>query len=398
MYEPFNVTDKSFESKLSDLQNTADSGGIQTPPPAADPAINTPITQAQSAQTNAPTFDLSSFNLFSKTKFNKEFKDENELTDYFSIPTKYTELETKFNELNSAHELTKKERDDIKKQYDETGKFVNPNEFIAPSLQKINQVLLKYGEKYTSPESLKVLTEIANVDLDKIDNVDVLVKLELLKDGDIYKGMTDAEVKEVVLKQFNADPNDVESWDNVTKASIAKSAKNARLELKELQSVELPATIDVEKRKSDVLSQDNQRRESIKTQLSTVADKMLSNMPELIIPDPDREGSELYKYKPEITDDIKEEMSDYVDYLSFKGVDPTNPDVINSLLKKREEIAIHEQLPKILKAVAMKIATEKDDFYHNKDHNDSPLSTQERPPMPQDEEIKATVSRIKSIF
>jgi hypothetical protein len=368
------------------IENVNKTDGLPPAPVAADPIVADPITQPVTTDPT-PKFDIQKFNEFTKT-FGKEFKDEDEIKGLFSYPAKYTELENNFN-------LTKKEKEELDKKYNEVGKFIDPKDFFAnEALYKSNQMLLKFPDK--DPVTMM---RISNMDLSKTKDVDLIVANERLVNPEIYEGRTDQQILDYLStnEYEGIDFSDPDTWDENTKIKIAKETKKIRSEFKSLQSVELPQKVDVEGRKADLLAQESQKYEQSKIKLSAFADKVLADNTELAIPDPD-DGTELYKFKPEVTSDMKSDMADYIDELAKKGEDLSNPVTVNKILRRREEIITHSELPKILKAHSMKIATAMELKYHDKIHNDSPLSTNTAPVTDQSAQVSETVRKIQQMM
>lgn len=338
---------------------------------------NTDTTSINESVTSSNyTFDISDFNEKYGKHFGREIKEEKELNDLFSAPSKTTEWENKFKELESSHTLTKKELEDLRTEYEsqkENLKFIDLKKYFAnENLYKTNQLKLKYPDRDES-----IMADIVNTDLNKINAVDLLVKKAKFDDYDIYGQMDDTAIKEVIASDFNnVDLNDPESWDNITKAKIAKAAKQAKNELEVLQKIELPIPIDIEKEKEIVFSKERNRIEESKNQWNPIVEKMVADFKELIIPD--ETGKELYKYSPELNDSFKKEINQMVDYLAYTG-QPINEQTITDVLESIKGKYIIRELPKILKSHALKVSTQVNDEWHQKIHNDVPLSENTRP-------------------
>jgi hypothetical protein len=337
--------------------------------------ISKPAETAKPAET-VETQDFGEFNQKYGKKYGREIKEEKELQELFSYPTKYTELEGKHKEMEQAYATTKKQLDDLTSEYEskkENLKFIDLKKYFAnEDLYIANQISLKYPDK-----DINAITDIVKTDLSKANPVDLLIKRARLNDGDIYSGMDDSQVKEVIASDFNGvDLNDPSTWDNVTKAKIAKASKEARLELEALQKVELPVPIDIEKEKDAIFSKEKTKFEQIKSQWVPIVDKMLSNFTELVIPD--ETGKELYKYTPELNDAFKAEVSTFVDYLAYTG-QPVSEKTIVDVLEGIKGRYIARELPKIMKAHAQSVSTKVNDEWHAKVHNDAPISEKTKP-------------------
>jgi hypothetical protein len=340
--------------------------------------------QTQESTPNEATFDLKAFNEHTK-KFGREFKEEKEIQDLFAIPTKYSELE-------NTHNLTKKEFDEFKAKYDsekENLKYIDLNQYIAPQLQLTNKMLKKYPDKDPG-----IMIEISKMDEKKMGDVDILIKKELLDNADLYKdkGLTDAEIKEVVLSGFNLD-QDVESWSNVDKIKIAKAANAARMEFAELKKVEADIPIDVEKFKNDLIAKETQKVEERKAKWTPVINKMVEDLGKPVaIPDPDGKGT-LIEYTPVVNDGFKADLKEYIDFLAYSGHDVDNSTIAKAIDAVRGTY-FAKDVPSIAKASYLKGQTEAYDKWHNENHNDAPLSHQTAPGTSGTSEVAATIAQI----
>lgn len=327
--------------------------------------------QSASSQENQFVFDPKDFNSKFSKKIGREINDEKELEEIFSAPTRVTELDGKYKELETAHNTTKQEYEALKAEYEqkkENYKFFDLRKYFAnDDLYKANAIQLKFPDKDAT-----TMIEISNMDLKKADNVDLLIKQAKINDPDIFKGKDDSYIKEVLADRFGgADLSDPESWDKVTETKIALAAKQVRGEFEAYQKVELPVPVDVEKLREEFASKEKAQFETVKNQWSPIVDKMVANFTELVIPD--ETGAELYKYTPEISDSFKAEVSKFVDYLAYTG-QPVNENTITDVLENIKGRYIVKELPKIMKAHALKVSTQVNDEWHNKVNNNKPLS------------------------
>lgn len=382
MDEIVNAFKEAYPQKKEGEASATQSSTTQTTETIPVPSTETSEPSEKPGETNTntpaspPVFDPSEFNEKYGKKYGREIKEEKDLVDLFSYPTKTTELETKYKTLEDTHNLTKKQLDDLTAEYEskkENLKFIDIKKYFADeNLYKTNQIKLKYPDK-----DINAIADVVKTDLTKASPVDLLIKRARLNDSDIYAGMDDSQVREVIASDFNGvDLDDPNSWDNVTKAKIAKAGKEARVELEALQKVELPVPIDVEKEKEIIYSKEKAKFDQVKNQWTPIVDKMLSNFTELVIPD--ETGKELYKYAPELSDSFKAEISKFVDYLAYTG-QPINEQTIMDVLEGIKGRYIVKELPKIMKAHAQSVSTRVNDEWHAKVHNDVPLSDKTKP-------------------
>lgn len=338
--------------------------------------VETIVEKDKPTETNV-IFDHNEFNEKYGKRYGREIKEEKELEDLFSYPTKYYELEGKYKSVEEAHNLTKKQLEDLTSEYEskkENLKFIDLKKYVGEDLLKISEMRKKYPDK-----DVAIMTQIGSMDLSKADPIDLLVKKARMNDSDIYSGMDDSQVKKVIASDFdNVDLDDKSSWEDnpVIKAKVLKAAKEARAEFADLQKVELPGLVDVEKERELVFSKEKARIEQAKSQWTPIVDKMLSNFTELIIPD--ETGKEMYKYTPELNEDFKAEISQYVNYLAHAG-QPINEKTITDVLEGIKGRYIARELPKIMKAHAQSVSTRVNDEWHAKVHNDVPISDKTKP-------------------
>ncbi len=346
---------------------------VADPPKELQNTIETSTESSTGTSTETQfTFDQKDFNDKFSKKIGREIKDEKELDEIFSAPTKITELDGKYKELETNNNTTKQEYEALKAEYEqkkENYKYFDLRKYFAnDDLYKANAIQLKFPDKDAS-----TMLEISNMDLKKADNVDLLIKQAKINDPDIFKGKDDSYIMEVLADRFGGvDLSDKESWDNVTETKIALAAKQVRGEFEAYQKVELPVPVDVEKLREEFASKEKAQFEAVKNQWSPIVDEMIANFTELVIPD--ETGAELYKFIPNINDSFKAEVSKLKDYLAYTG-QPINK---STILDANDSIIgryIVKELPKIMKAHALKVSTQVNDEWHDKVNNNKPLSS-----------------------
>ena len=340
---------------------------------------NTQIIDQNTNQDNQKTdFDLATFNSLSKN-LGKEFATLDEAKEFYNIPTKYTE------EVNT-HNLTKKERDELKSQYEEAtkkynevGKFVNPRDFFADEESfKANQLKIKFPGK--DPDTIE---KIIRLDLNKTDyqsQVERLALKEMLTDGDIYGDIEKAKkyLAEEIYK--DVDLSDPDSWDDMTKIKIAKKDKKIRAEFKDdYQAIQLPEKIDIEARKAELIAEQEKKYEVAKTGLRNYNAQLLTKNPPLTFPDPENPQGEPYIFQPKVTKELESALERFADSLAREGKDLSNNETVNEIALYREMWLTHRHAPEIWKARELHVAKVKAEQYHNKVHNDNPLSTKTAP-------------------
>jgi hypothetical protein len=322
--------------------------------------------------------DINDFNEKYGKKFGREIKDPKELEDIFSAPNKVKEFEAKIKEHEDAHGLTKKELADLRAEYEskkDNLQYFNIREHVGEDLLKINEMRKKYPDKDAS-----IMSQISRIDIDKADPIDLLVKKARLDNFEIFDGKDDSYVKRFIgNRKFGneVDLNDKETWNDTTEDAIKLEAKDVRKEFKELQNVELPVPVDVEKLKSDRILKEKQQFEQSKGQWSPIVDKMLNNVSSTEISFKDAEG-ELIKHTPELDDAFKAEVNQMLNFIAYQNL-PIDEKTLTEVRNEVTERWIGRNATKIMRDLQKKITTELTDKFHDETHNDTPLSSQTRP-------------------
>jgi hypothetical protein len=173
-------------------------------------------------------------------KYSTSFKGEEELKSIFGMPSKISELEGK---AKLADDFSKKV-EEYKQQLQELREKGNSEFLEKPLIRKAyvaDQLLAKYPDKDPF-----VLQEIAMVDVDKMGDIDVLVKSQKIN----HPRLSESDIKAVLYKKHGIDPDTKpEEWDSIARTEIAMDAETARANIKALTSgIELPKTVSKEDR------------------------------------------------------------------------------------------------------------------------------------------------------
>jgi hypothetical protein len=348
-----------------DTQQTNET--LTTEATAVEAEIEPTNTESVKTESVPEEFKLEHFN----KKFNKEFKSEDELKSLFDLPTKVTDLEAKASQTDKL----KADYDALQAKYNEVGKYIDPKKFFAnEELYKTNLMLKKYPDK-----DVTLMTKISTINVDKADDIDLLVLNEMLQNPKLKGG--EAGARELVADELGIDLEDKTTWDQKTENKILKAATKIREDFKNLQKVEADVPIDVEKVKSDLISQETNKVEKSKSEWSPLVNKAISDFKELTIFDKNDKGelTELYKYQVEWSDEVKKVIAeDTANYLAFTG-QPVNKETITNTLDMMKGKYVLSELPKILKAYGLKETTRVNDEWHNKVHITEPISEKTAP-------------------
>lgn len=219
---------------------------------------------------------------------------------------------------------------------------------------------------------------LAEPSTDVSKNMDLLVLKERLDSPEVYAEMTDEDVREIIASNMNIDLDDMESLDKVAKAKLLKEAKNAREEFLGYQNVELPDKVDIDKLRTDWVAAEATKFESAKKTAETVVSKMVSDFGSKELSIKDSEGKELLSFKVTPNEDFNRQLSIYVEGLARQDIDFSDEGNVAEIYEQIHRIAAAQFLPEILQANSKRVATESYDHYHNKIHNDAPLSSQQQ--------------------
>ena len=344
----------------TDTQQTTETTQIETP--VIETKVEPTNTEPVTTEPIAEEFKLEHFN----KKFGKEFKSEDELKSLFDLPTKVTDLESKASQADKL----KADYDALQAKYNEVGKWIDPKKFFAnEQLYHTNLMLKKYPDK-----DVALMTKISTIDVDKTDDIDLLVLNEMLQNPKLKGG--EAGAKELVADELGIDLEDKTTWDQKVENKILKAATKIREDFKTLQKVEAELPIDVEKVKTDLISQETAKVDKSKSEWSPLVNKAISDFKEFTIYDKNEKGelTELYKYQVEWPEEVKKAIAEEtVNYLAYTN-QPVNEKTITNTLDMMKGRYILSDLNKIIKAYGLKEATRVNDEWHNKTHNDTPIS------------------------
>jgi len=221
------------------------------PPEQRDVAQNTevPVTPEASAPTEAvvetptPPVETPQVDTFIEDlnkRFGTQFKADAEVKDIFGLPQKIAGYES---ELTKAKDYATR-IEDYEKQIEEYKNKDNSEFLSKPLIRKAyvaEQLLAKYPDK--DPFTLQ---EIVMADVDKLGDLDVLVKNQKIN----HPKLAEADIKAVLFKKYGIDPDiPPTDWDSIARTEIAIDAEDARVNIKSLTNgIELPKTATKEER------------------------------------------------------------------------------------------------------------------------------------------------------
>jgi hypothetical protein len=232
-YAVSNETQQNTETEVTtsgtetQTTQTTDTGGQ---------ASQTEQAQSQGTVETKPDEFINTFN----QRYSSSFKTDDDIKNVLSLTQKVASLEEKAN-LSVAQT---KEIETYKQQLQELRDKGNSEFLEKPLIRQAyvaQQLLEKYPDK--DPETLR---QIVMSDVDKLSDIDVLVKSQKIN----HPRLSESDIKAVLYKKHGIDPDTKpEEWDSIARTEIAMDAETARANIKALTSgIELPKTVSKEDR------------------------------------------------------------------------------------------------------------------------------------------------------
>jgi len=208
------------------------------------PPIETPVPPQATATVDAFIENINK-------EFGTQFKAKEEVKDIFGLPQKIAGYES---ELTKAKDYAQR-IEDYEKQLEDYKNNGNTEFLSKPLIRKAyvaEQLLAKYPDK--DPFALQ---EIVMADVDKMSDIDVLVKNQKIN----HPRLAESDIKAALYKKHGIDPDaKPEEWDSVTRAELTMDADDARANIKALTGgIDLPKAVTREEREQQA-TQAMQRR------------------------------------------------------------------------------------------------------------------------------------------
>jgi len=284
-------------------------------------------------------------------RYGTQFKADDEVKGIFGLPKKVTEYETKLKEKESLE----KSIGDYKKRIEELEGSQDPLRwFSSPETYVAEQLRIKY------PKSNPVLLqEIATTDVNKMGDLDVLVKDKQLFVNDPPK---ESVIRSVVLKKYGIDPTlPPEEWDEISVAEMKLDAAAARDKINNLKGViEMPKVMTKEQREqaqAEAVAQKEQAIAPLKETFSKF-DKFQKDDFGFDVPD---------EYKSKLPDMFQ---SMFID----AGLEP-NEGNLQSALELRDALLLYQYFPKIREIITKEAETKLQAKLDAELHNTQPPNT-----------------------
>ena len=320
---------------------------------SAEPVVDTgtpPTPQIEEPpQAEPPEVDVF-FEEMNK-RFGTQYKTDDEVKSVFGLPKKVTEYETKLKEsegLAKSIEDYKKKITELEESQDPLKFFSSPDTYIAEQLR------IKY------PKSNPVLLqEIATTDVNKMGDLDVLIKDKQLFVPDAPK---EGIIRSVVLKKYGIDPTvPAEEWDEVSVGEMKLDAAAARDKINNLKGViEMPVVLTKEQKQASADEAIAKKEQAIAPLKETFSkfDKFVYEGFEFDVPD---------EYKSKLPDMFQ---SMFID----AGLEP-NEENLQTALELRDALLLKQYFPKIKEVIAKEAETKLQAKIDAELHNTQPPNT-----------------------
>jgi len=321
-----------------------------TEPIAETPQVTQPTVQTEPPKAEPPKVEVF-FEEFNK-RYNTAYKTDDEIKSILETPKKISEYEGKLSEF----EVTKKSIEDYKKKIEELEESQDPLKyFSSPDAYKAEQLRIKYPK--SNPY---LLQEIAMTDVNKMGDLDVLVKDKLLFVPDAPK---EEVIRKVVLKKYGIDPTTPpEEWDEISVGEMKLDAAAARDKINGLKNViEMPKQILTKEERAKEEADAKVKREQAFAPLKDKFgkyDKFSKEGFEFDVPD---------EYKSKLPDMFK---SMFID----AGLEPTDENM-ETAVELRDAMFLLEYFPKIKEVIAKEAGTKLEAKIDAELHNTQPPNT-----------------------
>jgi len=339
------------------------------PAPITEPA-STETVVTETAQPATPEPVQTDFWSSLNEKLKTDFKSEDDIRSLIENSSKVKTLEEQlkdFDTLKADIEFYKESADPLKH-------FANEDEYRLQQFRKSNP------EKDSS-----VAYQVFTSDIDKLSDLDVLAKYELLN-NEVEGG--DAGAKELVAQQYSLDlESDPKDWSTLSRNQLKKAANLVRKEFKDLkESYKLPEKVDLASKRQSDQQAIAQRKELIEKGWTEVIPKALNEIKEIEINDTDKDGNVEPLMKYVIDEDLKKELGEEAKQILLANNVDINAESGKFIDKYIKDQYVTRTLPKILKAYATTLMAELDAKRDKEIHNPTPIKTDPRPASADDTE------------
>ena len=303
------------ETAVGTEENKVVTPVVETPPQGTPPTVEEP-----------PKVEIPKADEFFETlnkRFGTQYKTDDDLKNVFGLPKKVTEYETESTGLKKSIEDYKKKIEEYEEKQNPLKFFSSPDAFIAEQLK------IKY------PKSNPVLLhEIATVDVDKMDDLDVLVKDRQLFVKDPPR---EGVIRDIIKKHYGIDPTtDPKDWDELAVGEMKLDAAVAREKINTLKDgIVMPVVPSKEQRaqeEAEALAKKEQVIAPLKEKFKQY-DKF--------------SHKEIQGFEMDVPVDFKNKLPDIFQASFVDAGLETNEDNIQAINELRDALFVHEYLPKM---------------------------------------------------
>lgn len=298
-------------------QNTETQAEASAQPVAETPIVETP---AQSAGTQEADTLIENLN----KRFGTSFKGDEDVKGVFGLQQKIADLEPKLTDYSKKIEDYEKQIENFKNA-DYSGYLEKP---LVRKAYVAEQLLAKYPDKDPF-----VLQEIVMTDVEKMGDLDVLVKNQKIN----HPKLQENDIKAVLFKKYGIDPEtNPTDWDSIAKTEIAMDAESARANIKALTSgIEMPKTASKE--------------ELEKAQQATLQKRITDTAPikEEFVKFDKFKDPRIEDFDYDVPNDYKSKLGDMFEAMVINAGMEMTPENKEALMELRDSLLLKQELPKI---------------------------------------------------
>ena len=304
------------------------------------------------------------FNLeFFNKQFSTEFKDEDSIKATLESVKKIADLEKQAAEIPSL----KEEIEFLRAETDPMKYFPSEDDF------RVAQFKRQFPDKDPG-----MVAKLFSMDLSQAKDFDVIAWSMMLDNPDLDGGEVGA--REFVADKYGIeDPNDLSELSSLTKNQLKVNARQDRARITQMKAdIVLPEKKDY----SSLLAEKKQTAEAqeaeLRTSWSTITEKMVSEFPDIVINETDKDGkiTEVFKYA--VGKDLSNEMvAPLVDSLVKSGI-PIDEKAVRILGNAIQKEYVHTNFDKIVKLAIKNATATLEEKVLEEEHNPSPPNEKER--------------------
>jgi len=348
-----------------------------TPPEGSvQPPVVTPTTVEPPAQPPVTTQVDEFIDKFNQ-RYSSTFKTDDGIRGILGSPQKIAEYEAKLKDFDSF----KTKNEELLRINEEIKNNTYSDIFSKPRMRSayiVDQLVNKYPDK--DPDALQ---EIVMADLDKMGDLDLLVKAQKL---DLPK-FSEADIKNVLLEKYGIDADTKpEEWSSTAKLKIAMDAQRARTDLKNIsQGIEVPKVVTKEER-------ERMQNEALQKRLKDV-EPLKAKFLQF---DKFKNGD--FEYETSAEDRSK--LPDMFQAMFIDaGLEPT-PENEAAITELRDALFVLHNFPKLMDVAGKKYAVEVQRKLDEALSNTTPPNTAQAPPPKTEKQLpgKSLSEGIKEVF